>query len=1345
VVKDGRKQYENGLPVDGGSSNTTITAFGKVPSSQSLIYAFNTEGEERLNQDVGYDGLSDEEEAAQFTDFSGLSDPAADNYSYFLNTEGSILNRYLEYNGFEGNSPPIVTNTNRGNTTLPTVEDINRDNTMNTVDSYFEYEVPLFPGMNIDNSRYITDVKQFNTTLANGQEMPVRWLQFKIPIFEPTEAKGGIGDFRSIRFMRMYLTDFEDPTVLRFGTMDLVRGDYRRYTQTLDSDKSDPANEETSFQVSAVSIEENENRQPIPYVLPPGVDREELLNNNSRIRQNEQSLSLSVCELEPQDARAVYKNFQIDMRQYKNLELFLHAEALVGRPKWNEGELVAFIRIGTDFTNNFYQIEVPLKPTDFGAASASEIWPEENKLNLSLELLQEVKAKTIGDPSIVSTELNFYNEDGAPVGSEDPYEMGKLRIGIKGNPSFGNIRMLMLGVKNGLPKGNSRDLCGEVWFNELRLSDLDNEGGWAAIVNMDANLADFANFSATGRKSTVGFGALEQGPNQRSREDLQQYDVVSNMNMGQLLPQEWGIKIPVSYSIGEELITPKYDPEFLDLELQTVLENAATPEIEEDLRKRAENYTKRQSINVIGLRKERMGAKKPMPYDIENITVSSSYNQVDHRDFEIEEAFDQNIRLGATYDYTFAPLSIEPLKNVKALDSSAYFALLRDINFNIFPSNISASSTIFRQYNEQTFREINLPPGFLNGIPTLYQRNFLFDWQYTINYNFTKSLSLNFNSSTNRLVRNYLDEENRPDTTTDIWDGFFNTGVPNQHFQSLQVNYELPFSKVPVLDFIRTTYSYTGNFQWERGSEMFRFLEDIPNLGNSVQNSNSHKINANLEMQTLYDYVGLKKRTRKTAGKTIEERSQNVPSLSPSSTNEGEEGKDEFSAGDKTYNTLIGLLTSVKKIQVNYQENNGVYLPGYMNDIGFLGTWKPTVGFTLGSQEEVRYLAARKGWLTLYQDFNQQYSEVENEQLGINANVSLLPDLTVELSAGRMYSETFSENFRIENNQYEPLTPVTFGNFNISTILLGTAFNESTAESSAAFQEFRENRLLVARRLALESGFNPNNTDADGYPVGFGKTNQDVLLPSFLAAYSGKDANEIKLGAFRDFPLPNWNLKYTGFMRIPWFKKTFKRFSINHGYTAGYTINQFQTNLDYDPDNPTAIDQAGNYKRELLFSNINLTEQFSPLVRVDLEMANSVKILADVQKDRALSLSFDNNLLTEISGNQYTVGLGYRIKDLKFTTTVGGRQRILSSDLNFKADVSYRHNETVIRYLDVQNNQVTAGQDIWAINFSADYALSKNLTALVYYDHSFSEYAISTAFPQTTIRSGITLRYNFGN
>ncbi len=1345
VLKDGRKQYENGLPPDGVAGRIIETPFGVVPGDQSLIYAFDTEGQARLNQDVGFDGLDDASEAIKFPNFGNLPDPSADNYEYFLNTTGNVVQRYRNYNGTDGNSPPEVGDTNRGNSTLPTTEDLNRDNTMNTINSYFEYDIPVFPGMNIDNNRYITDVKVLNAPLPNGQQIPVRWVQFKVPIFEPTGAKGGIADFRSIRFMRMFLTGFEDPTILRFATMDLVRGDYRRYNRSLDPDTPrEPVNNEgTLFEVAAVNIEENENREPIPYVLPPGVVREELFNNNTNIRQNEQSLSIRVCGLEPQDARAVYKNFQIDMRQYKNLEMFVHAESFVNEVPLKEGQMVAFIRMGIDFTENYYQIEIPLTPTIFGATSAEEIWPASNRVFLPLELLQRVKTKVLGDPSLRSTEIHYFTEDLDLTDAEDPYQIGKLRIGVKGNPSFGNIRLLMLGVKNGTPEFESAEICGEVWFNELRLSELDNEGGWAAIVNMDANVADFANVSATGRKSTIGFGTLDQGPNQRSREDLQQYDVVTNLNVGQLLPPRWGVRIPFNYSRGEELITPKFDQEFLDLELENRLSEIVDPGERERVREQSEIYTKRESVNVIGLRKERIGESKPMPYDIENFSVSTSYNEIKHRDFEVEQALSKSVRVGAIYDYSFTPYSIEPFKNITALDSSDYYALVRDFNFNPLPTNVSVSSNIFRQYNAQKFREITLTPNDI-GIPVLYQRNYLFDWQYRVNYNLTKSLQFSFNATNNRIIRNYIDENNIADNTIGLWDEFFEIGDPNQHFQTLQVNYELPFSKLPILRFVKATYSYTGDFQWQRGSLINRSLEGIPDLGNAVQNASIHQINAGMEMQDLYKYLGLN--LRKSTPVTVQQRSAAVPTLQK---NQGAKpvAEQKLSAGDRAYNRMIDFATALKRLQVTYRENRGIFLPGYTESIGFMGTLQPTLGFTLGRQEDVRQLAARRGWLTLYQDFNQQYTAVKNQQLDAQASLSFLPDLTIDLSANRIYSQTYSESYRVSpvELEYISLTPYNFGNFNISTILIATAFNKNNAAFSETFETFRENRLEVARRLAEESGRDPNNIDAEGYPIGFGRSSQAVLLPAFVAAYTGVDASSIKLGAFRNFPLPNWDIKYTGFMRLPFFKKNFRRFSLNHGYRAGYTINQFQTNLDYNPARPFEFNQANNFKSRFLFSNINLTEVFSPLIRVDLETNDAIRVLAEIRKDRALSLSFDNNLLTEIKGNEYVVGLGYRIKDFKIVTKMGGRSRVLSSDLNFKADIAYRQNVNIIRYLDLETSQVIAGQDLWSINFVADYALSKNLTALIYYDHTFSEYAVSTAFPQTTIRSGVTLRYNFGN
>ncbi|MGB0949291.1 MAG: cell surface protein SprA, partial [Marinirhabdus sp.] len=677
--------------------------------------------------------------------------------------------------------------------------------------------------------------------------------------------------------------------------------------------------------------------------------------------------------------------------------------------------------------------------------------------------------------------------------------------------------------------------------------------------------------------------------------------------------------------------------------------------------------------------------------------------------------------------------------------------------------------------------------------------------------NLTRSLRFNFNATNNRIVNNYIDGAGMIDNNIGVWDDFFNTGEPNQHFQTLQVNYDLPTAKFPFLKWIRATYTYGGEYQWQDGSDLFDNIDitlrdgttNTYNLGNSIQNSSSHAINGTMDMTALYKYLGVKKissgnragrnqnnarggdkpgsggrGTESKGGGGRGDRSGSSGSLGNGGASTGTAGgglqgggkagagnnrpnnrgdrsggtvqqqrpSGNLSGGDKAANTAIGLLTSLKKIQFNYQENNGIFLPGYQPSIGYFGSSKPTLGFVFGSQREIRELAARNGWLTLYPEFNEQYTEVESRQLDVQAMFEFIPDLILDVNANRVYSENYQENYIVEDEIYRSLTPSTFGNFNITTLLIKTAFSSSDENSSATFDDFRANRIEVADRLA--TGFYGNTTferDEDGYPVGFGKTSQDVLLPAFLAAYKGSDVNNEDTGILRDIPLPNWDLKYTGLMKLKWFKKHFKRFSVQHGYRSLYSVSQFQTNLDFNANNPNELDQAGNFKSRVFLNSVNLTEMFSPLLKVDFEMKNSVKILAEFRKDRALSLSFANNLLTEIKGDEIILGLGYRIKDLKIGTNFGGKNRIITSDLNLKLDVSRRDNKTIIRYLDVANNQTTAGQTLYGLQFLADYALSKNLTALFYYDHIFSEYAISTAFPQTTIRTGFTLRYNFGN
>jgi cell surface protein SprA len=1382
VLKDNRKQYENGL----GPDQVMVKPqplWGDVPASQSLIYAFDTNADNRRNQDVGLDGLPDTREASIYNNHASEPDPAGDNYKYYLNADGGVQDRYKNYNGVEGNSPVSIDDPNRGSTTLPDAEDINRDNTMNTINAYYEYSIEMRPNMQIGEN-YITDIREPDTVgdveLPNGTTTKARWIQFKIPVSQPQNTIGSITDFRSIRFMRMFMTGFNDQMTMRFGALDLVRGEWRRYTGTLDANDVTPDDDGTDFDVQAVNVQENDTKCPVNYVIPPGVQREQLYNNNTVINQNEQSLALRVSGggLQYKDSRAVFKNVSVDMRQYKKLKMFLHAESLPSQEELADDEMVGFLRFGNDFTQNYYQVEIPLKvtrPAGSCAVSADQVWMEQNDIDLALELLTRMKIKGMKiDINSAKRDINgvYYPDDDADLAGEGGDGDSKLRLGIKGNPNFGLVRNLMVGVKS---TAEHKNLQGEVWFNELRMSDMENKGGMAAILSVDTNMADFATLSATGRKSTIGFGALEEGANERDREDVQQYNIVTNLNLGKLLPHKWGINLPFNYAIGEEVITPEYDPFNQDIKLDQLLRETTDAAERENIRTRAVDYTKRKSINFIGVRKDRAPEQKPHIYDVENFTFSQSYNQVERHDYEVEDYEDEQSNTAVNYAYTFQPKEIVPFKKTQFMKKSDYWKLLSDFNFNYLPSNITFNTNILRQSNRQQYREVEVE-GI--GLDPLYRRNFAFNYQYGFGYNLTKSLKINYTAASNNIVRNFLNDDNSPKEDFNIWDDYWDIGTPNQHLQQLVLNYEIPINKIPVFSFIKATYSYTADYSWQRASTAFsQYEEENPDgtttmydLGNTIQNANSNTLTSTFNMTMLYKYLGLTPGGKKPA--KLKNAAPPKPGEKIVNTAKPATSSNPF------YDGLIGVLTSVKNIQVSYTKNSGTVLPGFTPGVGFFGTTKPSLGFVFGSQDDIRYEAAKNGWLTDYQDFNQNFTQVTTKNLKVTTNIDLFPDLKIDLTMDRSYSENNSEQYSVResDNLYMPLSRYTYGMFSISTVLIKTSFSTSNEFESAAFDDFRNNRLTIANRLA--EGYygagnpiprygddanpipgpaaDPNNdpdkskreiyTANAGYPIGYTKGNQAVLLPAFLAAYSGKDASGASTDIFRNFPIPNWSIKYNGLMRYKFFKDKFKRFSLQHNYRASYTINQFRSNFDYY-ENPNGLDaNTYNFYNKTIMSNVNLVEQFSPLMRVDFELKSSLRVLTEIKKDRALSMSFDNNLLTEVKGIEYVVGLGYRFKDVIFSSRLADSPTgIIKSDINIKADFSLRKNETLVRYLDYENNQLAAGQNIWSLKLTADYSFSKNLTAIFYYDHSFSKAVISTSFPLTNIRSGFTLRYNFGN
>jgi len=1342
ILKDNRKMYENGLPEDELSTNTTETIWGKVPTNPSIIYAFNEEDNSRIIQDVGLDGLTDTEEREKYPELASLDDPASDNFKYYRggdldDLDASIISRYKLFNNTQGNSPTLNQSPESyptSSSTYPDVEDINKDQTMNTVESYFEYKVSLNSSDLIVGQNYIVDQKDTQVTLDNGESQTAKWYQFRIPVRSGTPINN-ISDFNSIRFIRMFMTNFKMPVVLRFGELDLVRGDWRRYTRTLDPaitpDQPLEQEELNDFEVGVVNIEQNEGR----YVLPPGIERERLQGSTTVQQQNEQSVTLKVNNLPQNKIRAIYKNISVDLRRYKELKMFIHAESTIINGV-DDDDLTAIVRLGTDLNDNFYQLEIPLKISTYGSLAPLDVWPEANNLDAMLEQLGKIKlARDVANAPInelfTSTNIDF----------------GDLVLRVKGNPTLAQIRTIMLGVRNNNPLEKSA----EIWFNELRSAGFDNDGGWAAVVNADANFADVASLSMTGRMQTVGFGNVEDRVSQRSLDETKEYDISTSINIGKMMPKKWGIELPMNYSVGEQFIDPKFDPQYQDIQLADV-EAANLPSNIPRGTDVSRNYTKRSSISFINVRKNRNpeSSKKPKFYDVENVSVSYSFNEESHRDYNIEGALNQKVMAAASYNFTFKPKFYEPFKK-KELFKSKYLQLIRDINFNPVPSSLAINSRINRNFNEQRSR--NLVEG-LSAQPTLKQRRFLFDWDYAVAFNFTKSLAVNFNATNSFIYDAFGSGDD-----LEIFNNFFNIGRPTQYNQKLNTTYKLPINKIPYLGFMSVDYAYTADFDWRATSQDALIIERV---GNLIQNANTHNVTGSLNFAKLYkdtkfENLFLKKKNRKKSSSN---------SLDKSTTNKQvstrKRKKEPF--GRKVIKGFYDVITSVKTGKISYSENNGQLLPGYEPEVGFLGRnnfgggLAPSLGFVFGSQVDIRNAALVNGWLVAPRldgedYYDKTYTRTHFDKLDYNFSLKPAKDLNIEITGNKINTRSLAQQLDIRFDSTDPggngfidesIPAFITGNFSTSYSMFSTAFKNG----DQLFNQLRTNRIAISRRLGEQAGIDvddpANINPLDGTVVGFGTSSQDVLLPSFLAAYSGKNASKVKLGIFRDIPIPAWNLKYTGFMKYKWFKENFSSFSLTHGYKSSYTVSSFTNNLQFDDNNPTITNAAGDFESRTLVSSATLVDEFSPLVRVDMKMKNSFSMRGELKRDRTLTMNFNNSTLTDIKGTEYIFGFGYVFKDVKMKTSFTGTKQTLKGDINLRADVSLRDNLTLIRSVNSDNDQISGGQKLFSIKFTADYRLNSNLTASFYYNHQTSRYAISTTFPRQSINAGFNFIYNLG-
>ena len=880
VLRDGKKFYESGMPVD-GSRSFVYSQWGKIPTQSTVTYAFATSGGSRALQDVGFNGLNntEEQEYDTYQEFlnhvqtnvstvvrdSIMTDPAGDDYHYFRGHDldemkASIMRRYKYINNPQGNSPDNDSRTEGYDTsykTMPDVEDINQDYTLNEYEKYYQYRVSLRPEDMVVGHNFIVDKRETHPSLRNGETGRVTWYQFRVPLSEYESRVGSISDFTSIRFMRMFLTNFQQPIVLRFATLDLVRGEWRIYEQNLESS----AGQSGKMAVSSVNIEENSDKTPVNYVLPPGISRQLDPTQPQLVESNEQALDMVLTNLSPGESKAVYKNSTLDLRQYKRLQMFVHANALEqNATSLGDDQLAVFIRLGSDYKSNFYEYEIPLKLTApgtydrFSRADCERVWPVDNMLDVPLSIFTNVKkarnvAKSQGEAS--------YNRAYSAYDEDHPAN----KITVMGNPSLGEVKTMIIGVRN--ISGTQKS--GEVWINELRLREYNNKGGWAAQGNLNVQLSDFGTVNVQGRYLTEGFGGLEDGVSQRSKDDQMNYSITTNLELGKFFPDKAKVSAPLYYSLSKEEKRPKYNPLDTDMELDEALD-AMSPQERDSIESIAVTKTLNRNFALSNVRVGIQTKGHPMPYDPANFSVSYSHSRRHTSGETTVYEQEDNWKGGLTYSWTPNYKAWEPFAKIK--NKSKWLDIAKKFGLNWLPQNIAFNTDITRYYYELQERDMESTEG--NMLPLTFSQQFLWNRDFSIRWDLTKNLHMNFRSTTHAEIEEPYTPVNKdlyPDRYSawkdSVWTSIRNFGTPLDYNQTFTASYQLPLNLIPIFQWVNANASFNSTYGWIRGTD----LDDGTSLGNTITTRRDFSLNSSFSLEKLYNLVPFLKKTNERFAK----------------------------------------------------------------------------------------------------------------------------------------------------------------------------------------------------------------------------------------------------------------------------------------------------------------------------------------------------------------------------------------------------------------------------------------------------------------------------------------------
>lgn len=1369
VMSDKQHFFENGLPdpAQAAAQPAKTTAWGKVPTVQYTSSAFESSAGARASQDVGMDGLNDDGERgfAAYQNFinsvnttvtSGdareaiLSDPSADNFNYYLGNDqdaknNSVLMRYKNFNGMENNSPESSNNSfTPSSSNFPDNEDLNQDNTINFDNNYYEYAIDIAPDKFVVGENYIV-----GSSFPKDDSL-TEYFQFRIPVRSPTDTVGTVSGFKSIRFLRMYMNGFAEPVILRFARLQLVANQWRVNTQTnFKNNGADPQVKINLPTISTVNVEENtsvgSNTAISNYMIPPNYSRDQDITSQVNRQLSEQSLRLCVDQLPGGYQNSVFKNMTLNMLNYKRLSMFLHAETGESASFLKDKGLVALVRIGTDLVNNYYEIEVPLyftRPLVVHDGDATKIWRTENTIDIDLQAMTQLKAQRNGK--------NLFSFGDAYPGTVDNY-----KVNVVGSPDMSSVQVIMIGVMNPAENGSyPHSAC--IWADELRLSGFVEQAGWAATSRMNIKLADLANISATAKYTGIGFGSLDQKVSQRSTASTTEWGIQGNMGLEKFLPTNWGLRLPLFASYNTRVITPKFNPLDPDVLLKTSLNNIEDQQRRSDYKKLVLDQQTIRTINLTNIQKVKTKPDaKHHFYDVENLSLTVGYNETKRTNINLKDYSNKVYNAGLGYTFNNPAKPIEPFKNFKFL-KSPYLKLIKDFNFSILPSSITFRADLNRRLTTTQYWEGNPADGIAQD--PFYEKSFTFVRNYGLVWNLTKSVTINFNALTNAII----DEPNgNPDSARSyynkqLWNNIKKLGRTKNYNQTIGVTYKVPFDKLPITDWLSSDLSYNGTYTWTAGSNGQR--ADFGNL--LLQNTRDMGVNGKVSLDKLYNRIKfLKEVNNPTPPKP--KAAQLNPDQKKDSTQK--EGPTRELKGLKA---ALRVVMSIKSVNFSYKVTEGTKIAGYMGTANVFGMerghdanyYSNMLPFALGWQDpNLRFKLWDDSLIAKSPLLNDQFMYTNSQNFTASTQLDPVKDLNIKLNVAKNKTSNYTELFHvaswdsISHLNYAQDAATKTGTYNISTILLGSSFLGGSGKdptSSRAYDRFVEYRETFRNKLMSQN----NISDTSLY----GRNSQDVLVPAFLAAYTGKSPGKSKLTPFPAIPLPNWSISFTGLTKIAAVKKLFSTVSITHGYMANYSVSGYTSSILYNHDRgkintntdpgsmvmPDSINrQTGNYVPVFTMDVVNLKESFNPLIGITVKTKGKASYTLNYIRDRSLTLSLSNAQIQEALSKGITLGYVWTKANLKLPFKWKGREiPPLKNEIQFKADLTIRDNKSIQR-IPGGTSTVTAGITTVQFRPQVMYKVSEKLNITFYFDRQVTIPRVSSSYRRGVTSFGIQLRF----